>query len=177
MKIITSQIFEKHNEIIFGMSTKQKLVENDMYNFNMSLNVEDNSERVLGNRNLFVSKLGLSIKNIATQKQIHSDIIKTTNCGGNVGKSDAIITSKKGIGIAISTADCCAIYLYDKEKKIIAGIHFGWRSTEKQILKKTLQLLKDKFNCNSKNLIAYIAPSISQKNYEIGSEVANKFQE
>ncbi|MCF6269448.1 MAG: peptidoglycan editing factor PgeF [Melioribacteraceae bacterium] len=175
MKIIKAKIFKQFPEITFGMSTKFKFDNRDKFNFNMSLNIGDELERVESNRKLFFEILGLSIENVAYQNQIHSDIIKETGYGGNVGESDAIITPRKGVGIAISTADCVSIYIYDKTEKVIAGIHSGWRGTEKKILQKTLDRLNSEFDSEPENLFVYIAPSISQNNYEVGKEVAEKF--
>lgn len=175
MKIIIAKIFEQFPEIIFGISTKFKLDNTDRFNFNMSSKIGDEVERVESNRRLFFETLGLSIENVAHQNQIHSNIIKETGYGGNVGESDAIITPRKGIGIAISAADCTTIYIYDKVEKVIAGVHSGWRGTEKKILLKALERLNTEFDSIPENLFVFIAPSISQNNYEVGKEVSEKF--
>ncbi|MDA3862220.1 MAG: peptidoglycan editing factor PgeF [Melioribacteraceae bacterium] len=177
MEIIKSKIFEQFPEIAFGMSTKFKVDKHDKFNFNMSFALSDDDERVKSNRRLFFESLGLKTDNVAYQNQIHSDIIKTTGYGGSVGDSDAIITPRKGIGIAVSMADCIGIFIYDRVEKVIAGIHSGWRGTKHQIVKKTLMQLKNEFDCEPENLFVYIAPSISQKNYEVGKEVAQQFLE
>jgi len=177
MKIIKSKIFKQFPEIIFGMSTKFKIDTNDKYNFNMSFSINDENERVESNRAFFFESLGLKKEDVAYQNQIHSNIIKTTCCGGNVGNCDAIITPRKGIGLAISMADCVGIFIYDKVEKVIAGVHSGWRGTKQEILKKTLFLLRDNFDSSPENLFVYIAPSISQNYYEVGKEVAVFFND
>jgi YfiH family protein len=177
MKIIKSELFDQFPEIVFGMSTKFQFDKSDKFNFNMSYSIGDEVERVEANRSLFFEALGLQKENVAYQNQIHSDIIKATGYGGSVGDSDAIITPRKGIGIAISAADCVTIYIYDKVEKVIAGIHSGWRGTEKKIVKETLERLESEFDSAPQNLFVFIAPSISQKNYEVGKEVAEKFNQ
>ncbi len=177
MKIIRSKIFEQFPEITFGMSTKFKFDDSDRFNYNMSFNIGDEVERVESNRKLFFEALDFSIENVAYQNQTHSSIIKETGYGGSVGDSDAIITPRKGIGIAISAADCATIYLYDKIEKVIAGVHSGWRGTEKKILRKTVERLNSEFDSIPENIFAFIAPSISQTNYEVGKEVAQQFDE
>ena len=117
----------------------------------------------------------LSVKNVGYQRQTHSDIIQVIECGGDNGESDALITHKKNLGLAISAADCTPIFIYDKKNKVIAAVHSGWRGTEQKILYKTLETLKKDFSTDPNNLIAYIGPSISQPNYEVGTEVAEKF--
>ena len=58
---------------------------------------------------------------------------------------------------------------------MIAGVHSGWRGTVKNILGKTLNLLSDEYSSKPEDLLVYIAPSISQSNYEVGKDVAEHF--
>jgi YfiH family protein len=177
MVFIKALIFEQFPEILFGFSTKVGNDRKPPYNFNMSLSVNDETKVVTENRSSFFSAVGLNDKEIALQKQVHQGEISIVDAPGISGESDAMITNKRGLGLAVSTADCTPIFIYDKENKVIAGVHSGWRSTEKKILRKTLNLLKKKYGSFSQNLFVYIGPSISQKNYEVGKEVAEKFDE
>ncbi len=177
MKIIKAKIFDQFPELTFGMSTKFKIDNDDSFGFNMSLSIGDDEERVNSNRRLFFETLGLQTENVAYQNQIHSNIVTATGYGGNVGDSDALITPRKGIGLAILMADCVGIFIYDKVEKVVVGIHSGWKGTTQEITKKTLEQLRDEFDCNPENLFVYIAPSISQNNYEVGREVAEQFNE
>ncbi len=177
MEIIRSKLFENFPEIIFGMSTKIGLNRTDPFYFNLSLTVGDSAAIVKENRNAFFNKLGLDSNQIAYQKQIHSDIIRFVEHSGLLGESDAMITTKQNIGLAISTADCTPIFIYDSKNKIVAAVHSGWRGTQKQILKKTLDNMVNNFNSKTENLLVYVGPSISQKNYEVGEEVAVQFDQ
>ena len=51
---------------------------------------------------------------------------------------DALITDMPGYCICISTADCIPILLYDKQHRVVAAVHAGWRGTVNRILAKTL---------------------------------------
>jgi hypothetical protein len=177
MKIIFSNLFKKFPEIIFGFSTKIVLNRASPFYFNLSLTVGDDEEIVNENRDYFFNKIGLSTAQIAFQKQIHSDIIKFIDTPGLFGESDALITKNRGIGLAISAADCTPIFIYDSENKIIAAVHSGWKGTQKKILKKVLANLSFHFKSNPENLYVYIGPAISQKNYEVGSDVAVLFDQ
>ena len=176
MKIISSQLFERFPEIKYGFSTKIGLNRSEPFFFNMSFTVGDEKDKVLENRTEFYSSFGLTPDNVAYQKQTHSDIVTVVDKGGFIGESDAIITVEKNIGLAVSSADCTAIFLYDKDKEIIAAVHSGWRGTQKQILAKTLIRMQEEFGARSQSIFAYIAPSISQMNYEVGKEVAELFE-
>lgn len=177
MVIIKPLIFQKYKEIIFGFNTKIHKDSEPPYYFNLSFSVGDNKERVEQNRNVFFAHLGLGINNIVFQQQIHSDIIKYVDKSGNIGECDAMITDRKNIGLAISTADCNAIFLYEPNKKIIAAAHSGWRGTSEKILNKLLNTLINDFKADVNNLVCYFAPSINQKNYEVGEDVAKYFEE
>jgi YfiH family protein len=166
MLIIKPFIFQQYPEIVCGFSTKIGLKKNAPYFFNLSYSVGDNKEIVDNNRRWFFIELGLNDKMVSYQKQVHKDSIREVNSYGNCGESDALITTRKNLGLAISSADCPAIFIYDPVIKVIAAVHSGWRGTELRILKKTIQKLKENYKSS---------PSNSQINYEVGEEVASKF--
>lgn len=175
MTIIKARIFEQFPEIIFGFSTKHGLDRKPPYHFNLSLSVGDNPDIVWENREAFFNELSLTTKDIAFQKQVHEDTVHIITESGYHGESDAHITTATGVGLAVSSADCCTIFLYDAKNKVIAGVHSGWRSTSKKILQKAITVLCAEFSTDVKNLYAFIGPAISQKNYEVGAEVAAQF--
>lgn len=177
MLIIKSCLLNKYPEVCFGFSTKVGLNRKAPYYFNLSNSVGDVKEVVFQNRKVFFRKLGLTEKTVAAQKQVHGDGVQFVEEGTYCGESDAMITDKPNLGLAISSADCPAIFIYDTNKKIIAAVHSGWRGSQKKILLKVLKKLQQEYGCEPSNLAAYIAPSISQRNYEVGEEVASLFDE
>jgi len=176
MIVIQPFIFWKFATIGFGFSTKKGLHRKSPYDFNLSFNVGDDPEIVTENRKTFFNYLKINENSIASQKQVHGDVIKIINNAGNHGESDAMITTEKNVALAISSADCCAIFIYDCKKEIIAAVHSGWRGTSNKILYKSLEKLKSEFGCNTEDFYCYISPSISQQNYEVGNDVADQFQ-
>ncbi|KAF0214262.1 MAG: Multi-copper polyphenol oxidoreductase [Ignavibacteria bacterium] len=175
MKIIRSTIFDQFPEVNFGFSPKQALDRPEPFCFNLSLTVGDDEKIVKENREAFFNEIGLTTSQIAFQRQIHSDIITVVNKPGVIGESDALITTKRNIGLAVSAADCTPIFIFDSVNKVIAGVHSGWHGTEKQIVMKTIKKLESEFNSKLDDLFVYIGPSISQKFYEVGEEVAGLF--
>jgi polyphenol oxidase len=175
MHIIKSSLLNSFPNIIFGFSTKIGLNRQSPFWFNMSLTVGDSKEKVLNNREAFFNQIGLTTSQIAIQKQVHSDIITLVEKPGLIGESDAMITSVPGTGLAISSADCVPIFIYDRGNNLIAAVHSGWRGTQKQILRKTIETLVVNYNSKTDNLFFYIGPSITQNNYEVGEEVAAQF--
>ena len=171
------KIFKDIPEIIFGLSRK---ISGDIYGRlgnNMSKSLDDSSEAVEMNRKEFFTKLGLDTKSVVIQKQIHSSIVNVVDKYTDNLEGDALITEKRNLGLAVSTADCTNIYIYDPYKKIIAAVHSGWAGTEQRILEKTIKLLFSEFSSDPKNLHVYFAPSINGANYEVGPEFADKFDQ
>lgn len=175
MLIINPYIFKRFPEITFGFSTRVGLQRKKPYYFNMSYNVGDDSQIVTENREKFFNKLGLNMESVAYQKQVHGDKISFVKSGGACGESDAMITKKNNLGLAVSSADCCVVFIYDPVNKVIAGVHSGWRGTGKVILLKVLQTLSNEFDSAPGDLICYLSPSISETNYEVDVEVAEQF--
>ena len=89
-------------------------------------------------------------------------------------KADAIITNQRKLPIAVLTADCVPILLYDNKKKIIAAVHAGWKGAYKGVIKNVIKFMI-KIGCNPKNIITAIGPSITQKNHEVKANFKKRF--
>ncbi len=175
MIVLESLLFKKFPEVVLAISTKFDSKSSAPYFFNLSYTVGDEKQKVDENRSKFFSSLGFKNENVAYQKQIHSDTIQIAECGGNCGESDALITNRKNLALAVSVADCTPVFIYDNKNKVVAAIHSGWRGTQQKIISKTLDKLKNDFSSDPQNLFVYIGPSISQNNYEVGNEFLEYF--
>ena len=58
---------------------------------------------------------------------------------------DAIVTDKPGVAIGIKTADCAPVLLFDRQRKIIAAVHAGWRGTALGIAGKAVRVMAGRF--------------------------------
>ena len=177
MYIHRSKLLSQFPDIIFGLSTKIGNAHIDKFSFNLSKSIGDDENIVEKNRSDFFSELGLNLESVVLQKQIHSARINLIGKYINNLIGDALITKIKNLGLAVSTADCTNIYLYDPIEKVIAAVHSGWVGTEKRILIHTVMKLVNEFSCKPENLFVYFGPSISQRNYEVGREFKEKFDE
>ena len=89
-------------------------------------------------------------------------------------RADAIITNQKKIPIAVLTADCVPILIYENKKNIVAAIHAGWKGAFKGIIKNVIKFML-KLGCKRKNITAAVGPCISQKNYNVKEDFRRKF--
>jgi YfiH family protein len=138
---------------------------------------KDLSVNVKKNLEIVKKKISNSAKNIFLLNQIHSNKLVYIDNNYKLTKkpkADAVITNQKNLPIAVLTADCAPILIYDNKKKIIAAIHAGWKGAFKGIIDKVIKFMVKK-GCSLKNITAVIGPSISVKNYEVKDDFMKKF--
>ena len=87
---------------------------------------------------------------------------------------DALITNKTGVALAILTADCAPILIYDPINNLISAIHAGWKGAYKKIISNTFKKLKKK-GSRIENLIVVVGPCIGKNNYEVKKDFLKKF--
>ena len=110
--------------------------------------------------------------------QIHSTIVNIVDDNYlNNTKGDAMITTKKNVGLVIRTADCISIVLYDKNKEVLATIHSGWKGTLNNIVKSTIETMIKNYHTNPEDLQAYLYPSIRKCHFEVKEDVYNQFKD
>ena len=136
---------------------------------------KDNKENILKNLRFVSSKMRVHQKNLILMNQTHSNKVKVIgkeNISKKI-KSDAIITTNNKIALAVVTADCVPILIYDKKSEIAGCIHAGWKGAFSGVIKNTILKIR---KINPKNEIyASIGPCIGKKNYEVDLKFFDKF--
>lgn len=151
---------------------------------NMSLCYGD-TRHSLNNREGFLKNLGIDYRKLACAKQAHGSCVRYAQEGyigkgaldyeDSVSATDAFITDKKNLPLAIFTADCLAIFLYDPQRPAIGLIHAGWRGTKENIAAKAIRLMRKHFNSRPSLLRAGFSPAIRGCCYEVAEEFAGFF--
>lgn len=181
IKNVLENIIEEDRYIKFNDLEKEDgvlhLFSKKPFNFNRKLLDEENINEEY--KEIF-KLLKYEPKKIATPHQTHSNnviVVDETNINDTFEETDGLITNLKGIALITVTADCQAILLYDKNKKLIANIHSGWKGTLNQILKNAVNLMIDKYDSNVKDIKMYICPSIRKCCFEVDKDVRDLFKE
>lgn len=151
---------------------------------NMSLFYGDTAN-VLKSRRDFLKELGVDYHNLVCAKQVHGNIasyINEADSGkgalsyeSSIPHTDSLVTDKNNLPLAIFTADCLPVFLYDARNHGIALVHAGWRSSKENILAETIKVMREKFNTEMHGLCAGFGPSIRSCCYEVGQEFADIF--
>src|SRR5690606_35350385 len=89
------------------------------------------------NRQLLASAMGVDYNHLFFPSQVHQTrIVQVTSntSRDSLHETDALITNEPGICIAVMSADCVPIILYDEKNNAVAAVHSGWRGTVARIL-------------------------------------------
>jgi len=174
---ITPSIFNK-KIVIAAQSTRLGGVsEVPYYSLNLGRSTNDKPENVVKNRNLFFSALGSDVSKVAMSSQVHGTEILIAEQPVMEKGFDAIISNTPGLMLAVSIADCTPILIHDTKNNAVATIHAGWRGTAANITYKTLLKMNEQFNTNGKDCLAFIGACIGYNAFEVGSDVAQYFDE
>ena len=177
--MIKSKKLSKFQQINHGFFDKKGGKSTGIYkSLNCGIGSSDSKKNVLNNLKVVCKKINCSSKNLILLNQIHSNKFYFINKNYKFKKKklngDALITNVKKIALGVIVADCVPVLIYDKNLKIISAIHAGWKSVYKEIIKKVVKFLIKK-GSNTKNLVAVIGPSISEKSYEVQKDFKSKF--
>jgi polyphenol oxidase len=126
---------------------------------------------------LFLGELGVDENTVVSSKQVHENKVLVATHPHRAEGYDAIITNRKNIYVMVATADCTPILIYDKKNSAVAAIHAGWRGTVANIVLETLNAMRDNYGTRGDDCLAFIGACISEKKFEVGEEVAEKFDD
>ena len=88
--------------------------------------------------------------------------------------TDGIFSNNKKNSLIVRTADCLPIFFIHQNDNIFGVLHAGWKGLKNKIIMESANLLKNYVDDLSE-MIVFIGPSISQKNYEVKNEFINYF--
>jgi len=145
------------------------------YNFRSNLVTED---EINSNFNKLQDSLNYKFRKFVKGNQTHTntvEVITENNINNEFKDTDGLITNLKNVALITNLADCQGILLYDKEKQVIGNIHSGWKGTLNRIVKNAINLMIFNYNCNPKDIEAYICPSIMKCCFEVDSDVKDLF--
>ncbi|GKX31731.1 laccase domain protein [Vallitalea longa] len=152
---------------------------------NLGFNRGDLDENVRKNFEILCSSVGINYKDLVFSNQVHRDVIKVISSkdkGKGIFKEsdiegvDGLITNESKVPLVTFFADCVPLYFLDPIKKVIALTHAGWRGTVLKIAAKTINKMVSEFNCDVKDILVCIGPSIGPCCFEVDIEVVNEFR-
>jgi YfiH family protein len=192
--------FLQFPDLVHGIFTRLGGYSKDPYwGLNVSFTTGDDIENVKRNRLLALSALQLDTYPCATLWLVHGADVAVVDEGPwewrfdqpfmtlaeeqkvllrtttPRWKADAIITRQRGISLAMSSADCVPVMLYDPLQNAIGLAHAGWRGTARGIAVATVEAMREQFGSEPGDIYAGLGPSIGPCCYEVSQEVQGLF--
>ena len=93
--------------------------------------------------------------------------------GGRVGTGDILVADRPGLLLAIFTADCLPIVIYDPLNRRLAVVHAGWRGTVQSVTRAAADALVSQGG-EAEHFVAAIGPSIGPCCYEVDRPVIDR---
>ncbi len=151
-------------------------------NMSLSYGETDNS---LKNRENYLRGLGIDYVDLVCVKQIHGNSVACVDikdkgrgalsAQGAMPGIDGLIAAERNLPLAIFTADCLSVFLYDPRNRVIGLIHAGWRSTKGKISANVIKVMREKYRSKPADLHVRFGPAIRQCCYEVGREFVDFF--
>ena len=180
MKVLVCRALEE-NGFTNGFSTRlggvSPFPENDL---NLAGFGEDSDENISENRRRFLNVFDKNYT-LTTVWQVHSDKVKIVETEKDIKntneKYDALISDSSNILIGVKTADCVPVLLGDAANRAFAAVHAGWRGTVESIAGKAIEKMRESYGTKPRDLVCAIGPAAGCKNYEVGKDVIDAFEE
>jgi polyphenol oxidase len=159
-----------------GFFTRLGGVSTGVYaSLNGGVGSQDDPQAVAENRRRMAAHLRFDPAHLLVPYQIHSPtalivdqaFVERPVC-------DALVTSVRGLGLGITGADCGMILFADRQARVIAAAHAGWKGALTGILEATLEAMET-LGAHRASTAAALGPMISQSSYEVGAEFADRF--
>jgi len=114
---------------------------------------------------------GLDLGRVAYARQVHgAEVLRAPTGGGWAGGGDVLTTTERGVPLAIFTADCLALTLWDSVAHVLTVAHVGWRGTVRGATQAAVRAAIDA-GARAGRLHVAIAPSIGPCCYEVDEPV------
>lgn len=113
-------------------------------------------------------ELALDTHVFVTARQVHGAGVAvvdstTRECVPDV---DGLITADAGVCLGIYVADCCAVYLVDPRRRVVALLHAGRKGAELGIAPAAVEHMQKEFGCDPADLVAQLSPCIRPPHFE-----------
>lgn len=179
IECIEPEIFDNIDRIsaLFTQSNRDRTFDGNSKNgLDFGLKTSSSKEEINNNLMLLSKSTGNDFSKIALARQIHSANILRIDKPGVYNNTDGFVTTKERLVLGIQVADCAAVLIADPINGVIGAFHAGWRGAVSDIIPAGIKLMTET-NSEPDNMLIYISPCISIKNFEVGHEVAVQFPE
>lgn len=104
-------------------------------------------------------------------RQVHSARVEhvMSHLGDRLLEADAFVTTEPRVVCRVATADCVPLLFWDAQGRIIGAVHAGWRGVAAEIVRETLNHMRDWVP--DAEIHVAMGPAMARSCYEVGEEV------
>ncbi|MCF1597482.1 peptidoglycan editing factor PgeF [Streptomyces muensis] len=131
--------------------------------------VGDDSDAVLTNRELAAKSLGLGPGEVVWMNQVHgADVVVVDGPWRDrpVPEVDAIVTARRGLALAVLTADCVPVLLADPVAGVVGAAHAGRPGMIAGVVPAALRAMTD-LGAEPSRIVARTGPAVCGRCYEV----------
>ena len=176
LKPLTADFLADRSKIAHGFFTRHGGVSTGGYSsLNCGFGSKDDAEAVMENRARVAACL--TAKDLITANQVHSAtavVVERPWGRDERPRADAIVTTMRGLAVAVLTADCAPVLFADPDAGIVAAAHAGWRGAFGGVIEATLAAMEG-IGGRRERIRAAVGPCIGQAAYEVGPEFEQEF--
>ena len=182
--ILRASNLEDIADVVHGFGTRIGGVSPDPFDtLNLGVSVGDDPANVSANLERIASEAGVPPDRFVFMKQVHGTRIRAIHerdlarYREERPEVDCLITDRPEIFLCVLTADCVPVLFFDKERRVAAAMHAGWKGTAAGIVDAVLDELTQRFHCLPKDLSVALGPHIRSCCYRVGADVAWAFKD
>ena len=114
-------------------------------------------------------EIGLGGRCFVLGEQVHGAAVAVVDArtAEPVPGVDGLITADPRVCLGVYVADCCAVYLVDPERHVVALLHSGRKGSELAIASAAIARMVAEFGCDPARIVAQLSPCIRPPHYEI----------
>ena len=129
-----------------------------------------------GRRNLenFAGSFGI-VKPVCICGQPHRDILQFVEKAGVFERADGILSFGDFI-LAVKTADCIPLMLFEPTSGLIGAVHVSRQNIFLGIIFKSLKKMLKKLVVNPKNILFFLGPHIRVNDYQLSSKIVDSLK-
>ncbi len=136
--------------------------------------VGDEPEAVLRNRELAAKSLGIDAGQVVWMNQVHGKDVAVVegpwSSGTEIPCVDAVVAARRGLALAVLTADCTPVLLADPVAGVIGAAHAGRPGMVAGVVPATVEAMVG-LGADAARIIARTGPAVCGRCYEVPADM------
>jgi YfiH family protein len=138
--------------------------------------VGDDPEAVLANREIAARSLGLAPESVVWMNQVHGNDVAQVDGPWptpDVPAVDALVTARRGLALAVLTADCTPVLLADPVAGVVGAAHAGRPGMIAGVVPAAVEAMR-KLGAEPERIIARTGPAVCGRCYEVPEQMRSQ---